>query len=196
MLRDILLDNPPILFSGHAPRIIVGQPSDKSACSKAISCTHTRFTRCPVHMQCKCHCMKFTYYMHTKELHGIFKNHSSYQSSWATTSTACNSYPYIIRIHISNTHTSACYSSSNQHAIGFFSLNPRKTEYTTHFPDHIFQQYNLFSSNTTYFPAYIFQQQPIFQFIFSSNTTYSPVHVFQQHNLFYSSYFPATQPIF
>ena len=139
--------------------------------------------------------MKFTYYMHTKELHGLFKNHASCQASLATTSTACNSYPYIIRIQISNTHISACYSSSNQHAIGFFSLNSRKTTYTTLFPDNIFQQHNLFSNPyfpaTTYFPVHIFQQQPIFQFIISSNTTYSPVHIFQQHNLFSSSYFLA-----
>ena len=154
--------------------------------------------------------MKFTYYMHKKELHGIFKNHASYQASWATTSTACNSYPYIICIHISNTHILAYYSLSNQHATGFFSLNPRKTAYTTHFPTLFFSNTSyfpayvpatqpifqpIFSSNTTYFPSHIFQQQPIFQFIFSSNTTYFLVHIFQKHNLFPSSYFPSTQPI-
>ena len=36
ILREILLDNPP----------------NKTACSQAISCTHTQLTQCPVHMKC------------------------------------------------------------------------------------------------------------------------------------------------
>ena len=132
----------------------------------------------PIHVMSRAHAMLMSlhevYILHAyKGTNGILKNYALYQASWATTSIACNSYPYIIRIHISNTHISVCYSSSNQHAIGFFSLNIRKIAYTPHFPTHIFQQHNLFSS------------------ICSSNITYFSAHIFQQHNLFSSSYFPA-----
>ena len=81
----------------------------------------------------------------------MFKNHASYQASWATTSTACNSYPFS-----SNTTYFPAHIFQQQPIFQFiFSSN------TTYFPVHIFQQHNIFSSS--YFPT----TQPIFQFIFS-----------------------------
>ena len=111
--------------------------------------------------------MEFTYYMHTKELHGIFKNHASYQASWATTSTACNSYPYIICIQISNTHISACYSLSNQHANWIFLSQPKKNSIHNLFSNkcklilaHIFQHIRTIFS--LYFPATIICSRIVF----------------------------------
>ena len=54
--------------------------------------------------------MVYTYYMHTKELHAVFQNHASYQASWISTSTACNSYPHIIHVNIFNMHIPTSFS--------------------------------------------------------------------------------------
>ena len=40
--------------------------------------------------------------INTKELHAVFQNHASYQASWVSTSTTCNSYPHIIHVNIFN----------------------------------------------------------------------------------------------
>ena len=72
----IMLDHPPIFFIGHTPKILwttlryfhwtysdnnVGQPSDKNCLFKAMSCSHTRYTRCPHAHEMRCYCMVFTY---------------------------------------------------------------------------------------------------------------------------------------
>ena len=61
--------------------------------------------------------MVFTYYMHTKELHAIFQNHASYQASWVSTSTTCNSYPHIIHVNIFNMHIPTSFSQNKLHVI-------------------------------------------------------------------------------
>ena len=61
--------------------------------------------------------MVFTYYMHTKELHVVFHNHASYQASWVSTSTTCNSYPHIIHVNIFSMHIPTSFSQKNLHVI-------------------------------------------------------------------------------
>ena len=41
------MDNPPIYFIGHTPKILVDNPPIETVLYKAMSCTHTRLTRCP-----------------------------------------------------------------------------------------------------------------------------------------------------
>ena len=58
--------------------------------------------------------MVFTYYMHTKELHAVFYNHASYQASWVSTSTSCNSYPHIIHVNIFSIHIPTSFSKKKK----------------------------------------------------------------------------------
>ena len=75
---------------------MLDNPPNKTTCSQAISCSHTRLTSRAQEMLMLLHGV---YILHVyKRTHGIFKNHASYQKSWATTSTACNFYLYTIHI--------------------------------------------------------------------------------------------------
>ena len=107
------------------------------------------------------------YILHAyKGTHGIFKNHASYQASWATTSTACNFYPYTIHIHISNIHITACYSSSKSRFF-FFVTTREKQHKQPIFPTSASYYHPTFSS--TYklwlvhnFPASITSSRTVF----------------------------------
>ena len=67
--------------------------------------------------------MVFTYYMHTKELHAIFQNHASYQASWISTSTACNSYPHKIHGNIFSIHIPTSFSQKKKNCMLFKPRN-------------------------------------------------------------------------
>ena len=58
--------------------------------------------------------MVFTYYIHIKELHEVFHNHASYQTSWVCTSTTCNSYPHIIHVNVFSMHIPTSFSQKKK----------------------------------------------------------------------------------